>query len=346
MKLCYATFDLILRHCRKPILNFKSHEFSIEILSSVDRDYFEAKTREKKSTREYITRLRSCEVGLKSDFINKAMSMLSDPYVVSSFFKERIIHRLDDTKHKLIILAIRDIISKDSSISNDIKVDLLKQKTKYDIIKQKDFVFTEFLAGIFLFCITQVKNTEGEATIGNKSITNKYISDFEDKTGSINLIENELTNNKTNIPSKIDRRIINEKQPECEVKSTVDLLTIYKEQVEETYAGVKLLHFVAGYKEEAIIPIQEIYVDLRYEPFRFAKIVVSNDKIGYRKSCEELVCTYKEERRRRENMNMVILGLPGSGKSTLLKYLLYRYNQDKNIVPIYIELKGDKSFKS
>ena len=125
-----------------------------------------------------------------------------------------------------------------------------------------------------------------------------------------------------------------------------DFLAIYKKQVEETYAVVKLLQFVAGYEEEAIVPVQDIYVDLKYEPFRFAKTVSTADIFRCRKSCEELVCTYKDERRRKENMNMVILGLPGAGKSTLLKYLLYKYNHDKNVIPVYIELKGDKSFKS
>jgi len=125
-----------------------------------------------------------------------------------------------------------------------------------------------------------------------------------------------------------------------------DLLSVYKKQVEETYAVVKLLQFVEGYEEEAVIPVNSIYVDLKYEPFRFAKIGNATDKVGYIKSCEELVYANKDERRRKENINMVILGLPGAGKSTLLKYLLYRYNQDKNVIPIYIELKGDKSFKS
>lgn len=125
------------------------------------------------------------------------------------------------------------------------------------------------------------------------------------------------------------------------------LLQVYKERVEETYAVVKLLQFVAGYEEESAVPVEDIYVDLKYEPFRFSKASKAAKKEIYRKSCDELICTFKEERKRNEYMNMVILGLPGAGKSTLLKYLLHKYNERfKNAIPIYIELKGGKGFKS
>lgn len=126
-----------------------------------------------------------------------------------------------------------------------------------------------------------------------------------------------------------------------------DLISIYKTRVEETYSCVKLLQFIEGYEEEAEVSVQDIYVDLYYEPFRFSKTGTCIDKAAYKKSCQELVCTLKEEKKRKEYMNMVILGLPGAGKSTVLKFLLQQYNQKfKNLIPIYVELKGDKSFRS
>jgi len=129
-------------------------------------------------------------------------------------------------------------------------------------------------------------------------------------------------------------------------KDYSDLLVTYKKRVEETYAVVRLLQFVAGFEEESEVPVEDIYVDLNYEPFIFAKTGNTSEKGIYRKSCEGLVCTCKEERKRKDFINMVILGLPGAGKSTLLKYLLCKYNRTKNVFPIYLELKGDKGFKS
>ena len=116
-------------------------------------------------------------------------------------------------------------------------------------------------------------------------------------------------------------------------KDNNTLLQTYKKEIEEKYSKVKLL--------DKDVPIKDIYVDLQYEPF-YTKTKKKEDA----KSCEELICQEQTEPARKDFINMVILGLPGAGKSTLLKYMLYRYNKDENIIPVYVELKSDSDFKT
>lgn len=130
------------------------------------------------------------------------------------------------------------------------------------------------------------------------------------------------------------------------VVEEVSILDKYKQRVEEDFAVVKLLQFVEGRNEETYVPIENIYVDLMYEDFRFSNRKNTVNGIYRTASCDELICTIKTERERKDFIKMVILGLPGSGKSTLLKYLLHKYNSTKNVVPIYVELKGDQEFRT
>lgn len=130
------------------------------------------------------------------------------------------------------------------------------------------------------------------------------------------------------------------------VVQEISILDKYKQRVEEDFAVVKLLQFVEGRNEETYVPIEKIYVDLMYEDYRFSNRKNTVNGIYRTASCDELICTIKTERERKDFIKMVILGLPGSGKSTLLKYLLHKYNFTKNVVPIYVELKGDQEFRT
>jgi formylglycine-generating enzyme required for sulfatase activity len=98
----------------------------------------------------------------------------------------------------------------------------------------------------------------------------------------------------------------------------------YKQQVIKKFAQVNLL--------DNPYPVQDLYVDLFFNTF-------PNKEKEISRNCTELITN---ELNKKENM--VILGLPGAGKSTLLKYLLYKYSEFDNIVPVYIELKGDNHF--
>ena len=110
------------------------------------------------------------------------------------------------------------------------------------------------------------------------------------------------------------------------------LLQTFKKEIEEKYSKIKLL--------DKDIHVKDIYVDLSYKPFPVTKKISS-------KSCGELICKeqVESESERKDFINIVIIGLPGAGKSTLLKYMLHKYNQNENIIPIYVELKSDTSFK-
>lgn len=118
-------------------------------------------------------------------------------------------------------------------------------------------------------------------------------------------------------------------------------LNQYKEAVCEQYANARLLQFVEEVQsEQRTIDIEDIYVDLKCEPFsaRGNSLYAS----GNAALCSQCLIVSNDQRTdRRKLLNMVILGLPGAGKTTLLKYLLKKYSQQPQVVPIYLELKNE-----
>jgi len=156
--------------------------------------------------------------------------------------------------------------------------------------------------------------------------------DLDEKTAKKELLKNVSTapadRNDFSFPSeKVDFPTTTEYS-----KDNNYLLQTYKREIEEKYSKIKLL--------DKDINVKDIYVDLSYEPFPVTKKILS-------KSCVELICKeqIESESARKDFINIVILGLPGAGKSTLLKYMLYKYNENENIIPVYVELKSDTAFK-
>ena len=198
IKLCYASFESILRLCTAGN-DKRSHNISRKILQSVDEEYFKEPKEEiygeKKAFKRKITtllsHLRNCETDLLKEMKEGAKAV--DPYDEAWYFEEYIVkHSLsaDENKLKLIVLALLDIIKNDKTITDTTILDKKNQKTKPDILEQKEkgpgFILSDFLSGIFLYVASEVDNRDGQS---NDEITEEYINSFSTEIDKISLLK-------------------------------------------------------------------------------------------------------------------------------------------------------------
>lgn len=187
-RLCFGTFAQVLRLCK--------------LENVIDRKLVGTMTRTVDPTCQYIhknnasavSRLFSCTGNLSNGNISDSgsgavknngeslsnvinASQKADKDEVVQRFREDVIPLLDEDKKKLIVLALLDIIERDSVLDGDKKLSFEKYigETKNALLSQGDFALDEFLAGIFLYTTAAgVMNTVGKETV--KELTSDYIN--------------------------------------------------------------------------------------------------------------------------------------------------------------------------
>lgn len=140
--------------------------------------------------------------------------------------------------------------------------------------------------------------------------------------------------NNENSSNEVSTNVISTPREQDDIiKSSHKILDDYKNSVLDKFARIDILHLESSYKTSGSgVPVDELYVGSRYVPFvKYTQGKV--DKNGRIDEKEAIDCETLEPH------NTLILGVAGAGKTTLLKHLLVKYTKEKNIIPIYIELK-------
>lgn len=129
------------------------------------------------------------------------------------------------------------------------------------------------------------------------------------------------------------------------VNNNQSILFEYKKIVNDKYTKVRIFD-IDSLHEKTYVNISDIFVDLECVPYKKPGTKNNtNYSLDKKISCKSLVVLNEDDRLFHVGNNLCILGLPGAGKTTLLKFLFYEYNKGNNIIPIYVELKGDDDFK-
>lgn len=190
MVLCYGTFTKILNLCKINKRNPPQRVLQNKILSSVYKSYIDAGIPDDTSTK-----LLQCKQGLPKDVIEAARKIVNDGDMksVADHFQKKIIgaHLLknDETTRKIIVASLMDIIKNDQSISDATVVELVNNITKKDLLEKKEFILSDFLAGIFLFTVLDVDNNKGKNFC--KEINGDFLSSFFEKIEQLNVKETE-----------------------------------------------------------------------------------------------------------------------------------------------------------
>lgn len=199
MRLCFGSYLAILVPCKA--VNIDNKQLCEALLHSVAPNYeftFSGQENADRVREDATSKLLRCEQNLSKDITGPARSAV--PQEVASYFKNNVIKLLDSNLSKQIILTLKDMIGNDlpekdgkkiHGIYDDTKVELVNGITKKELASQTEFCFHSFLAGVFLYVVTNTTNRSGKKTI--RSVTQEYVLSFTSRVEEITLLEDNVS---------------------------------------------------------------------------------------------------------------------------------------------------------
>lgn len=199
MRLCFGSYLAILVPCKA--VNIDNKQLCEALLHSVAPNYeftFSGQENADRVREDATSKLLRCEQNLSKDITGPARNAV--PQEVASYFKNNVIKLLDSNLSKQIILTLKDMIGNDlpekdgkkiHGIYDDTKVELVNGITKKELASQTEFCFHSFLAGVFLYVVTNTTNRSGKKTI--RSVTQEYVLSFTSRIEEITLLEDNVS---------------------------------------------------------------------------------------------------------------------------------------------------------
>lgn len=199
MRLCFGSYLAILVPCKA--VNIDNKQLCEALLHSVAPNYeftFSGQENADRVREDATSKLLRCEQNLSKDITGPARNAV--PQEVASYFKNNVINLLDSNLSKQIILTLKDMIGNDlpekdgkkiHGIYDDTKVELVNGITKKELASQTEFCFHSFLAGVFLYVVTNTTNRSGKKTI--RSVTQEYVLSFTSRIEEITLLEDNVS---------------------------------------------------------------------------------------------------------------------------------------------------------
>ena len=301
MKICFGTFANVLLLCG--VDKIEKKKFVNTIAWSVDPSC--------NYTSNAINRLLAYASNLSDGRRNGLGNVISgaqnaEPGKVAEYFENRVIAQfLAEENRKLAVLAIRDLITKDTSIGGGDIVEKVSGTTKNALQMQSKFVLSNFLAGVFLF-VTQLNNKIG-AEYANV-VNGDYVKSFMEFKDTISLV----------MP-----------QNGSEIGNTASEVFIpYLERVKQRYETVKNLL----YKDEPK-PLYDFYVPNH-----------AIHSIGNHKKSTRIENVTAESLMELSNF-LIVEGVGGLGKTTMMQHLLVDAVDNflkLRRIPVFLALKNYK----
>lgn len=200
MRLCFGSYFAVLVSCKA--VNVDNKQLCEVLLHSVAPNFeftFSGQENADRVREDASSKLLRCEQNLSKDVTDPARH--ANPQEVAAYFKDNVLKLLDSNLFKQIVLALRDIIASDTpeevgkkiyGIYDDTKVEMVSGTTKMELSSQTEFSFHTFLAGVFLYVVTNTENRSGKKTI--KLITQEYVFSFTSHIEEIILLVNDGSN--------------------------------------------------------------------------------------------------------------------------------------------------------
>lgn len=200
MRLCFGTFARVLKHC-KMSTNSQNKLVSV-ILHSVDAN---CRIDDGKDWDNAVYSLLNCKTGLPNGkkmpgatatrSTSKSGESLgcvisgaqqADPKAVSTYFMDNVLQLLNPNMIKLAILALLEIIKQDDSLDSDTIIDAIGNKKRNQLLTQREFVSSDFLASIFLYVAVSVNNKLGKETA--EAVDKQFIDKLKGQSADIILV--------------------------------------------------------------------------------------------------------------------------------------------------------------
>ena len=174
MKLCFAALVKVLKICAKPKVYNKV--LCGALIKTIDEYYGNIL----ETDDSLVSHLLSCDANLSpKDVIIPARSISVEK--ISKGMEQYVIPLIDENMAVIAILALKSM-ALSTVESNNAKIGLM---SRYDLSIKKSFVFSDFLADIFIFTVTEIENKSGKSTISH--ITANYVKEFKPYEDSIQI---------------------------------------------------------------------------------------------------------------------------------------------------------------
>lgn len=176
-KMCFGTFATILNRCKASVTNQK--DLIGSMLLSVNPDY----------DITYDDGTTSALATGRKNVSDNIILYLDDvePKELAKTFKSSITPKIDYNKRANVILALKDVIAADSEIADTTPVELVNGFSKSDVILRSEFVFEEFVVGVFLYVLKYTKNDKQVKNV--KEISDAYVKNFDGRRSEISFID-------------------------------------------------------------------------------------------------------------------------------------------------------------
>lgn len=171
-KLCLGSLLKILCYSRKA--NTKQYAFLNSLLSTVQND-----------SRYSDDKFQSALLSGKNNLTDYEDILTCDKDNLVAAFKNKIVPYFDEDNQRNIIICIREILREDDVKDHVIIGYEAEGYTKQDIINMQVFPFADFLANVYYYCTTSVKNIPYKDNI--KEITKEFVEAQKEHIDDIKL---------------------------------------------------------------------------------------------------------------------------------------------------------------
>lgn len=238
-RLCFGTFIDVLVHCTKARVN--KTLLTGAIIHTIDPD---SKYMDKSdSACRALNHLYKCTGDFTltySNIVQLAPTLKREDLVQQ--FKSNVIELFDTDKREQAILTLCDIIKKDATLNyesggeNVVKFQSYIGKNLKNLLNDNEYILSDFLAGILLYTVSEIKNTVGKEWL--KAISEeypKYDEFFENYVNGFKDLKNTIHVWNTAVDRKTEQGTKKETEQIQESMSTPSdqMLDIFKQAVAE-----------------------------------------------------------------------------------------------------------------
>lgn len=115
------------------------------------------------------------------------MALKKDAHVIERYFIQTIIPAMEEARKKNAVLALKNVILKDSTIADTTQLGTIGNLTKNDLKKKNEFVLSEFLTDVFIYAVAKTDNLVESAF--TKSIKKDFCTAYNQMVDTIKFYE-------------------------------------------------------------------------------------------------------------------------------------------------------------
>lgn len=188
--LCVGSYVRIMTSCAIPAER-KFDPFCEKIMLSLCPDgatgfsYTSAEGYEVTYAYPNFNKIHSASQNLPTEVMQ--MALKKDARDIERYFIQIIIPALEESRKKNAVLALKNVILKDTTIADTTQLGTIGNLTKNDLKNKNDFVLSEFLTDVFIYAVAKTDNLV--ETTFTKSIKKDFYSAYNQMVDTIKFYE-------------------------------------------------------------------------------------------------------------------------------------------------------------